>query len=612
MSPLAALSSEPKEELQTRSFEPHRSIRLQDDDVYSPPSSSSSNAVMELHPRSMQPAVRTLSSSSSQTLESEILDDKNSPSALERERSESVASNKSEEKVEKRKRSRVTPEQLQHLERFFLLDRNPTAARRREISKLLGMQERQTQIWFQNRRAKAKLPDGRQQRHKRVTVDIPPLDSPPQLSASIQIDLHNLIHEDDTVTIIPCTELTIGSWRRMATMAAKHDLVAYVSDIKRCLIWYIHSDGFGFKMEIPFNTVLETRLTSVAPESGLASFLLSEPPLFYLENIEPMSTDGNPKRHWKRGPDWTEGQQASRILRHDLIGSAPQLSHLLLNLRNIRNQVPADFSVRQPSYPLDQTNRSTSPVMPLDLPPPPLASLQFSGSGSRYPEHEVTETSVSHHNSTFKHRSSYVDPGVTPSPDTPYSNEGGRPPPYDVPSTMPFSFAQQQSHQRNCQPTSTSFAVDDESSYTAFETHRAIPRSHSVGDFSELPISHGLAPRPYSVQAIPRSFYNNISYLTSQPEMQSYHTQGEESRIPRVSTPSSATSVYTMHEQLIHPHLDVRHQQHIIVRASPSPPLLTTPYHPPPHLFNQAGHTNHMDSGSSSLNFIYSGVDYQA
>lgn len=52
---------------------------------------------------------------------------------------------------EKKKRSRVTPEQLVHLERYFTVDRSPTAARRREISDLLGMQERQTQIWFQNR-----------------------------------------------------------------------------------------------------------------------------------------------------------------------------------------------------------------------------------------------------------------------------------------------------------------------------------------------------------------------------------------------------------------------------------------------------------------------------
>lgn len=57
----------------------------------------------------------------------------------------------SKSEKEKRKRSRVTPDQLVHLEGFFAIDRSPTAARRREISDFLGMQERQTQIWFQNR-----------------------------------------------------------------------------------------------------------------------------------------------------------------------------------------------------------------------------------------------------------------------------------------------------------------------------------------------------------------------------------------------------------------------------------------------------------------------------
>lgn len=62
------------------------------------------------------------------------------------QRSSGVKSDK-----EKKKRTRVTPEQLVHLERYFAMDRNPTAARRKDISELLGMQERQTQIWFQNR-----------------------------------------------------------------------------------------------------------------------------------------------------------------------------------------------------------------------------------------------------------------------------------------------------------------------------------------------------------------------------------------------------------------------------------------------------------------------------
>lgn len=52
---------------------------------------------------------------------------------------------------EKRKRSRVTPNQLEELERYFTSNRSPNGAQRREISERLGMYERQTQIWFQNR-----------------------------------------------------------------------------------------------------------------------------------------------------------------------------------------------------------------------------------------------------------------------------------------------------------------------------------------------------------------------------------------------------------------------------------------------------------------------------
>jgi regulatory protein PHO2 len=51
----------------------------------------------------------------------------------------------------KRKRTRVTPEQLAELESLFATERSPTASRRRQISEKLGMQERQTQVWFQNR-----------------------------------------------------------------------------------------------------------------------------------------------------------------------------------------------------------------------------------------------------------------------------------------------------------------------------------------------------------------------------------------------------------------------------------------------------------------------------
>ena len=52
---------------------------------------------------------------------------------------------------ERRKRNRVTPEQLIQLEAAFGKDRSPTSTERRELSNRIGMPERAVQIWFQNR-----------------------------------------------------------------------------------------------------------------------------------------------------------------------------------------------------------------------------------------------------------------------------------------------------------------------------------------------------------------------------------------------------------------------------------------------------------------------------
>jgi len=52
---------------------------------------------------------------------------------------------------ERRKRNRVTPEQLIQLEAAFNKARYPISTERRELSNRIGMAERAVQIWFQNR-----------------------------------------------------------------------------------------------------------------------------------------------------------------------------------------------------------------------------------------------------------------------------------------------------------------------------------------------------------------------------------------------------------------------------------------------------------------------------
>ncbi|TFK70294.1 homeobox-domain-containing protein [Pluteus cervinus] len=400
------------------------------------------------------------------------------------QRSRSLSNAKADK--EKRKRSRVTPEQLVHLERFFSADRSPTAARRREISDLLGMQERQTQIWFQNRRAKAKLQDGKH-KGRGGSTETPP-DTPPELSTGFEIDLHNLIHEDEPVTIIPCTDLSIGTWRRIATTVGKHDLVAYVCDVKRCLTWFIHSGGFGFKMEIPFESIVDTDFTNAAPGSGLASFMLSQPPVFYLENISSPASDGSTTRTWKRCSDWTEGHQATHVLRHDLIGSAVQLAHVLRNLQT--SSSGSEIALHSPSY-------RGAPTSPMEVPAPPMASL--TNPGYHYPE--VTADTRSR---------TYSGPGLSQSVSPMYSPNDHQPPPHTAPAaTFPHSSYTAVSNRGT--PASSTFGT------SVYNEYPQGPVAQPLDDYRHgVPISHGLAPRSYPSQPIPRTFYSDAPRLVQQ------------------------------------------------------------------------------------------------
>ncbi|EPS93618.1 hypothetical protein FOMPIDRAFT_1135811, partial [Fomitopsis schrenkii] len=244
-----------------------------------------------------------------------------SPTSVRRRRS---TRSSGPETREKRKRSRVTPAQLAQLESFFAANRSPTAARRKEISDILGMTERQAQIWFQNRRAKAKLQAGNKGRPSTApSPDIPSthsLGDDPQLRARI--------HEDGPIRLLSCTDLAIGTWRRIATLQAEHDLLAYVCEARRCVAWYVHCAGAGFKMEIPFDIITDATIDSVSPGMAVVCLTLSRPPSFFLESRASLGADtpAAATRYWQPCSDWTEDMQASKVLRHELVGVAAQLS----------------------------------------------------------------------------------------------------------------------------------------------------------------------------------------------------------------------------------------------------------------------------------------------
>ena len=97
-------------------------------------------------------------------------------------------------------------------------------------------------------RAKAKLHNGKGMGRR----DSTPPTMPSGLLPGYDADILSLIHESEreskhpmsaeivltphtAVTIVPCTNLTIGTWRRIASQVSKHDLVAYVCEPRNCL-----------------------------------------------------------------------------------------------------------------------------------------------------------------------------------------------------------------------------------------------------------------------------------------------------------------------------------------------------------------------------------------
>ncbi|KAH9945489.1 homeobox-domain-containing protein [Epithele typhae] len=274
---------------------------------------------------------------------------------------------------QRRKRSRVSPEQLIKLEEYFAVDNSPTSARRRDIARELGMDERQTQIWFQNRRAKAKL----QLKLKARAVEKlePPPESPPELSSGYDMDIHGLIHEDEEVTVFPCSDLTIGSWRRMGS--SQHDLIAYTCEAKRCLTWFIRSGGRSFKMDVLYEHIAEARFTNLSPGTGSATFYLERPPTFYMEGLLDLSLGEDSPRIWQVCGDWTEGRQGTNHLQHTLAGPAYQLSALVNSINPSAMASEALYTptasvsdagsspevfTRSLHSPIDQTHTSSLPI----------------------------------------------------------------------------------------------------------------------------------------------------------------------------------------------------------------------------------------------------------
>ena len=116
------------------------------------------------------------------------------------------------------------------------------------------------------------------------------------------------------------------------------DLVVFYSPVKACFTYYINNDSAGYKIEFPFayiknitleNGTIPDETNGAATRPGGLLIELNRPPNFFMDS----SLSGG----FYQCGDFTEDQQASRIMVHHLGGSPNVLSGQLAKLISLES-----------------------------------------------------------------------------------------------------------------------------------------------------------------------------------------------------------------------------------------------------------------------------------
>lgn len=119
--------------------------------------------------------------------------------------------------------------------------------------------------------------------------------------------------------LITATAVTVGSWHRMKI--SQQDLMCYYKLSDRAFSWHIRDSNYHFKMMISFDSIAAIELNVLEDHiSAQIDMDLLEPPIFFMEN----------NSNWVQCSDFTEGMQASVVLRHTVRGLAVDLRQELL------------------------------------------------------------------------------------------------------------------------------------------------------------------------------------------------------------------------------------------------------------------------------------------
>jgi len=160
-----------------------------------------------------------------------------------------------------------------------------------------------------------------------------------------------------SVMALPAISLQIGRWRRVSP------LICYHSRKAGCLIWYISSDSVGFKLEVPYTSIISIEFSGPSsPTSaeisegsspsdllGHLSLQLERPPTFFMEVFRssgPEKGEDNEGRKtkptWRQCADFTEGRQATNVLFHVVTGPYEELKEKVAEMEDYHKKDPVN------------------------------------------------------------------------------------------------------------------------------------------------------------------------------------------------------------------------------------------------------------------------------
>ncbi|KAI9274224.1 hypothetical protein BY458DRAFT_586058 [Sporodiniella umbellata] len=285
-----------------------------------------------------------------------------------------------------RRRTHLKPSQVAVLQESFVVNALPDSNIRAQLAKKLDVTERTVQIWFQNRRAKARKSEASLEPNVRTGwIDVPvnkikqkgseqppfqatfrtlvtpeyyeeastpikkrprssskpekftgvqALPPPRAMSEGIHLGYQSdrLAQEKPSVSLVneafisvPVNTLRIGTWTRFTGLTSENQCSLICFGNSQQLVWQVQDAGYQFRVHVDYNQIKHIRLSLAQLDLGQLDIEIEGASSFTMRRS---AVD----QEWVPCDDFTEHKQASVENVHTLQGDHNQLKHCLLEL----------------------------------------------------------------------------------------------------------------------------------------------------------------------------------------------------------------------------------------------------------------------------------------